>query len=170
MSFLANLFKWSPEPISTNPMKPEPAPTVPPEAPTSPIVETFDWTTAKGVYHAVRVLCDDAGLSLAEKNIICACVFQESRFSNNAIGRNKDASGHVTSTDFGLCQINDYFHIGQGKDFPSVQYVLDNPEVMVKWMIQMYKIGKLSLWSSYSTGAYKQWLNADSPMFLLSKV
>lgn len=148
----------------------------PPAPPASPApsqgflsVPTFLWDTQANARHSVRVICDNMGLSLvksilvngilyAPKDIICACIMQESRFNNNAIGRNKNSAGVVTSTDWGICQINDWFHIGAGKDFPSIEYVLANPDKAVEFMCRMYAAGQLKLWVSYSSGAYKQWL------------
>lgn len=116
------------------------------------------WDTAINSRHSIRVICDEEGLSVADKNIITACIQQESQFNNAAINNNKNAAGEITSSDWGICQINDYFQMGKGKPFPSVQYVIDNPEKAVRWMVGMMKAGKLNLWSSYSTGAYKKWL------------
>lgn len=151
--------------------------TVPPveplEEPTSPVVKSNpdilnpDWSTQKNAYHNVRVLCDFAGLTFAEKNLICACIYQESRFKINALNNNKNAAGKILSTDIGICQINDFYHIGKGKDFPSVEYVLDNPRACVEYMIRCYEHGQLKMWVSFSSGAYKQWLSPSSPMWLL---
>jgi hypothetical protein len=123
--------------------------------------------TQKHAYHSVRVLCDEAGLSVDEKNLICACIYQESQFLNCAKGQNRNKQGQVTSTDYGICQINDYWNIGKGKPFPSVQYVVDNPQKCVEWMIKMYQQGLLKLWCSYTGGGYKQWLKTNSPMWRL---
>lgn len=133
-----------------------------------PVVQTLQWDTPKQAYHATRVTCDEMGLSVGEKNIICACIYQESQFNNEAVGRNRNSKGEVTSTDWGLVQINDYFNIGTGKPFPTVKYVLDNPEACVRWMIAQYRAGHLYLWSSYKFGAYKKWLEPNSPMWGLS--
>jgi hypothetical protein len=125
-----------------------------------PVAEVLKWDTRANASHSVRVLCDNSGLNLNEKNLIWACIHQESNFLTNPIpNKNKDPkTGVVWSTDYGIVQVNDNFHIGKGKDFPSVQYVLDNPEKCVQWMINMYKIGRLSMWSSYTSGAYKKFL------------
>jgi hypothetical protein len=121
------------------------------------IGEPYKWDTTANSRHSVRVICDEMGLTLAEKNLICACIQQESNFNNKAIGRNmKD--GKVLSTDWGIVQINDYWHVGPGKKWSSVQQILDNPDKAVKWMIQMYKQGLLKLWVSYTSGAYKKYL------------
>jgi hypothetical protein len=81
---------------------------------------------------------------------------------------NLNADGSLSSTDWGLCQINDYFHIGTGKDFPTVDYVLQNPKEVVEWMIEMYQSGDLAQWDSFKSGAYRQWLLPTSPMWKLS--
>lgn len=125
---------------------------------------TLLWDTPQHAFHSVRVICDEMRLSYDEKNLICACIYQESEFKNWAIGRNG------TSTDWGLTQINDYWHIGKNKTFPSIEYVVNNPEACVCWMIKMYKAGQLKLWVSYSSGAYKKWLSTDSKMWKLKKV
>ena len=122
------------------------------------------WDTPKQAYHSVRVICDEMGLVLIEKNTLCACIYQESRFLNTAVGKNKN------STDWGIVQVNDTkgWHIGTGLQFPSVQYVLENPEKCVRWMIRTYKsTGTLTPWASYTSGAYKQWLLPASPMWKL---
>lgn len=140
-------------------------------APKQPVAETLDWSTPQGAYHATRVICDELGLTLEQKNIVCACIYQESQFSNKAVGRNKDPeTGKVWSTDWGIFQVNDHkgWHIGKGLRFSSVQDVLDHPEKAARWMIGVMKTtGKLQPWASYTTGAYKKWLSPASPMWLL---
>lgn len=148
---------------------PAPAPTPVPVVPPAP--PALIWDTQKDAWHSVRVLCDEMGLTYAQKNIVCACIFQESRFRvNPKPNENIDPkTGQVWSTDYGIVQVNDHFHIGPGKDFPSVEYVIANPEKCVRWMISVMKeTGKLQPWSSYSTGAYLEWLPATSPMWALA--
>lgn len=131
----------------------------------TPEVLLFD--TPQNAYHSVRVLCDNAGLTVTEKNLICACIYQESAFKNTARCENKNKQGIVTSVDNGLCQVNSYYHTGVGKEFPSTDYVIAHPEEAVKWMINMYQSGLLKLWVSYSSGAYLKWLKPTSPMWKL---
>jgi hypothetical protein len=58
----------------------------------------------------------------------------------------------VSSTDYGICQVNDYFHIGTNKDFSSAQYVLDNPEADIRFMCNYYQThGNLNAWCSAIT-------------------
>jgi hypothetical protein len=135
-----------------------PEPIKPPSQPT-----TYFWDTKDNARHSVRVICDETGLPLNDKNILTACVQVESDFDPNAIHHNRDIDGKITSTDYGIAQINDFFHIGPGKDFPSVQFVLENPEACIRWMAKMWKAGKQSLWTSFSTGAYKQYLKVANP-------
>ncbi len=164
-----------PKPTPPEEEKPIPAPspvftpevnTAPPSPSPDPKTVLRPWGTQKDNYHNVRVLCDRANLTSSEKNLICACVYQESTFKLNARYDNKK-DGKTWSSDHGIVQINDYWNIGPGKPFPSIQYVYDNPEACVKWMIKMYKAGKLGLWSSYKLGHYKQWLTPTSPMWKL---
>lgn len=116
------------------------------------------WDTPKNAWHAVRVLCDDEGLTLQQKDLICAVIYGESGFLNTARNDNKNNAGVITSVDYGICQINSRYHIGMHLDFPSVQYVLDNPDIAVRFMISMYKAGKIGLWCAYQNGSYRNFL------------
>lgn len=160
----------------TDPIEAPVRPVAPPLAidPTAPMLidpdsVIYPYDTPSHAYHNVRVLCDKANLTVNEKNLICACIFQESRFNNDAKNLNKNNTGTVTSTDWGICQINDYYHIApHGSPFSSVAYVLENPGAVAAWMISMYQKGELKQWVSYSSGAYKKWLAASSPMWELA--
>lgn len=138
-----------------------------PVAPVLPVQEAVEaisaphtllWDTPENVRHSVRVMCDESGLSVSDKNTLCACVEVESNFNTQAVHVNKDANGKTLSTDYGIVQINDFYHIGPGKDFPSADYVLSHPEECVAYMIKMMKAGKLDLWVSFSSGLYKKYL------------
>lgn len=155
--------------VNITPM-PIPAPTVP-----NPDALPIYFDTPQHAYHAVRVLCDLAGLTLNEKNLICSCIYVESEFLNyKAPGvptkhENLNKDGSLSSTDWGIVQVNDYFHISPtGQPFASVEAVLEDPESCVKWMIQMYLAGRLSMWDSYLSGEYKQYLVPTSPMWELA--
>jgi hypothetical protein len=137
------------------PDQPEPAPALKPVTPDAPAYAWHDYLSSK---HSVRVICDEEGLTVAEKNLICACIQQESNFDNDAKCFNKDANGKVLSVDVGIVQVNSYYHCGPGKDFPSTEYVIANPEKAVRWMIHMYRHGLLKQWVSFSSGAYKKYL------------
>lgn len=130
-----------------------PTPAVAPVAASKLRFDTYD-----NSLHSVRVICDEMGLNWNEKALICAVIYQESRFDNKAKCFNKNKAGVITSTDHGICQINDHYHVGKGKKWPSVKQIMDNPDLCVRWMITLYKQRNLKLWVGYSSGAYKKWL------------
>jgi hypothetical protein len=148
--------------------------TVPSTVPESDTGDKLSYDNPKHAFHAARVICDELGLTVDQKNVLCACIYQESRFMNRradgspVINQNRDSYGNVWSTDYGIGQVNDYYHCSPGKTFPSVQYVMDNPEAVIRWMAGIMKrTGKLQPWSSYTSGAYRQWLSTTSPMWSL---
>jgi hypothetical protein len=119
------------------------------------------WDTPSNARHSVRVICDEEGLTVSEKNLICAVVMAESGFKNQAKCLNKNKEGVVTSTDWGVAQINDFYHIGKGLTFPSIQYVLEHPDKVIRWMIKMYRLGHLDWWIAYKNGSYKKYLSQE---------
>lgn len=162
----------APNPVPVPIAEEEGTPPPPPPAP------DYLFDTPQNTRHSIRVLCDEEGLALARtfnvdgrfylpKDVLCACIEQESQFRNlRADGtpmrrRNYAKDGKtLLSTDWGLCQVNDTrgWHIGPGLAFPSVAYVVENPEKVVRWMIHMMKAGKLNLWVSYTSGDFKKYL------------
>ena len=118
------------------------------------------WDTPEHIRRNVRVMCDEAGLSLATKNVICAIIKQESNWNPKAYN-NKNFNG---TADHGLLQINDHkgYHIGEGLYFASVDEVYNDPEKSVRFVIQMAKVGRLNLWSSYKFGHYKKHLLSEA--------
>jgi hypothetical protein len=124
----------------------------------------MNFDTPQEAYHSVRVMCDNAGLTVKMKNDICATIYQESGFKKNAIGK-PNANG---SRDWGICQHNDNpanGWIGKGCLFSSTQECLDNPERAVKSMIQCFKDGHANWWMGYAVRA--KWLLPNSPMWKL---
>lgn len=125
--------------------------------PTPPAPLKFD--TVQNSQICVRLLCIKEALTPAQQAELYAVIEAESGFKNDLIHPNRDAkTGELLSTDYGICQVNDFYHIGTGKDFPTVAFVIDNPEAVVTWMIEMYKAGKIDLWSAYQNGSYKKYL------------
>lgn len=124
-------------------------------------MEELKWDTKENARHSARVIMDEYKLRWAEKDLLCACIEQESGFNPKARGKpNRDGT-----SDFGLCQYNNGknkagvpYWIGPGADFADVEEVLNDPEKNVRIMVREYKKGNLKWWSSYSTGAYKKWL------------
>lgn len=123
--------------------------------------EKYLWDNPENVRHSCRVIMDEYGLKWAEKDLLCACIQQESGFNPKAKGKlNKNGT-----QDFGLCQYNNGkngqgipYWIGQGADFKDVDEVLNSPEKNVRIMIREYRKGNLKWWSSYSTGAYLKYM------------
>ena len=149
--------------------RPEIPPTTPPVPPTTPVdgptptnpdILLPDWSIVVAAHHNCRVIADLVGLTYAQKEVLVACIFIESGFDINAIhinyAYNSEGVRYVSSTDYSLVQVNDYWHIGAGKDFPSVEYVIVHPQEQVEWMANYYKAnGNLNLWDSYLNGSYK---------------
>ena len=160
MLVILGILAAKPTVVSVEQSKPVDVP-IPPVEPVPPTQTNIEgqWNTPELARHSLRVICDEMGLTFDEKELITACIYQESRFNNNAKGYNKDHTGQIVSTDWGIVQVNDFYHIGKGKYWSSVDQVLNNPDKAVKWMISLYKQGKLNLWVSYTSGAYKQWLH-----------
>lgn len=139
---------------------------VPPVTP-KPTQPMYLFDTYQNSRHSVRVICNEEDLALKDKEIICACIEQESHFTNYKSDgipldqKNLDPkTGKLLSTDWGICQINDTpkWHIGPGLAFPSVEYVMNNPDKVVRFMVHMMRDGKLKLWVSYSSGAYLKYM------------
>lgn len=129
-----------------------------------PINTPYLWDTPEHARHSVRVMCDNAGLSVSDKNILCAVLGAESGWMNYrpdgtpVTNKNLREDGTLSSTDWGLCQINDKYHIGPKSTFPSVEYVMARPDRVVAWMIKMYKQGHINWWCAFTNGSYKKYL------------
>lgn len=126
----------------------------PPIVVVPPPVPELLWDTPTNVRHSIRVMCDDAGLSVGSKNIICATIQAESEFNTKAVGK-PNSNG---TRDWGICQINDRLWIGPGKVFASTDQVLNEPELSVKFMINQYKRGNIRWWMAFVNGSYKKFL------------
>lgn len=136
--------------------------------PISQPTTTLLFDTPAHAYHSTRVICDEMGLTYEQKNEICATIYGESEFNNKAVCRNRKADGTISSSDWGICQWNDYWHCGEGKTFPSAEYVVANPEIAVRTMVKFYKRGQIDLWVAHKTGRYLQFLKPTSPMWTLA--
>lgn len=168
------------EPIAPPvPPQPAPEPTKPVE-PTKPAPQPSyndilhsstlfpEWDTVEKARHNVRAICDKKGMTLKDKNDLCATVGAESGWQSYylsgpqkgkpVIRQNRSLTGKVWSVDYGIAQINDWYHIGKGKDFPSSQYVLDHPTECIEWMCDMWKAGNKDWWIAHKNGSYKSFL------------
>ncbi len=114
----------------------------------------YKWDTPKDACHSVRVICDEEGLSVVAKNLIASVINCESGFNIKARNENKDKNGNTLSVDYGICQYNSYWYIGEGKPIASVDEALNNPEKCVRLMISQYKKGLLRDWVCYLANKY----------------
>ncbi len=147
----------APSDILPSDTTPNPESQVPIDGP-KPAVSDYKWGTRAEIIHSIRVLCDEYGLSWAEKAEICATIEAESNFNTKAKLENKVSNGKVWSTDWGLCQINDHYHVGRGKAFASVEEILEYPERSVRFMLTCFEQGKIDLWVAHKNGSYKKFL------------
>lgn len=128
-------------------------PTVQPPAPVVPPPPKYDWSTPEAARHSVRVICDEEGLTVAQKNLLCATVQCESGFKTNLVHPNIK-NGITYSTDYGICQWNDYYH---GKEI-TPEEAINNPEKAVRLMCQYWKRGQSTQWVCFSAGLYKKYM------------
>ncbi len=133
----------------TLPMNQEPPKFIPLRATT-----TYLWDTPLDARHSVRLICDEEGLTVEQKNTLCATVGGESGWKPGAIGKpNTDGT-----RDYGICQINTRYWIGPGKLFPTTDYVLTHPEQCIRWMCKQWKMGYRNWWIAYKNNSYKAYL------------
>lgn len=120
--------------------------------------EILLWDTPNNVRHSVRVICDQEGLTTSQKNTLCATIQCESAgFNTKAVHPNyviKKGVKTLTSTDYGLCQWNDFYH---GREI-SPDEALNNPEKAVRLMCKYWKAGQQKQWVCYSANMYKKYL------------
>lgn len=118
------------------------------------LMEKYDWSTQEKARHSVRVICDEEGLSVKDKNDLCGTVGGESGWNPRAIGKpNKNGS-----RDYGIVQLNDHFWIGEGKLYPNIEAVYNDPEGCIRWMCKQWKAGNKNWWYAYKNGSYRNYL------------
>ena len=160
--FLKDFFKNTPqeadidklEPILVTKQPPEAKVAVPPYVPPTVPEPKYKWDFPSNVRHSVRLIADEEGLTVEQKNTLCATVGAESGWKPSAKGK-PNSNGTI---DWGICQINDNLWIGEGKPFPSTDYVLSHPEECIRWMCGWWKKGKRNWWIAYKNGSYKKYL------------
>lgn len=146
----------------TAPQAPQPpVPAVPaPVAPTEPLKKAYDWSTPEAARHSLRVICDEEGLTVQQKDDMSRTVNCESGYKSivhpNIVTKHlPDGTTHTytASTDYGICMWNDFYH---GAEI-SPDTALHNPEAAVRLMCQYVKSGRISQWVCYSEGLYKNY-------------
>lgn len=145
----------------------EPSPALQPVSTPTPVTEpprpqiqpsnTLLWDTPANARHSLRVICDEEGLTLEQKNTLCATVTVESGFHIHATHPNYAFHGGVKqlmSTDWGICQWNDWYH---SKEI-TPEEAMNNPEKAVRLMCAYWKRGQRNQWVAYSSGLFKHYL------------
>ncbi len=140
-------------PTATIAPTPDNSPTAPQEP---PLAQKYDWSTPEEARHSLRVICDEEGLTIAQKNLMSQVVHCESGYLTNATHPNLDAKGQLASTDFGICQWNDWWHWIKKREISPTE-AMHNPEKAVRLMCQYVKAGQIKQWVCYSSGLYKKY-------------
>lgn len=110
------------------------------------------WDTPENARHSVRVICDEEGLTVEQKNLMSQVVHCESGYKTDITHPNL-LDGKQVSCDYGICQWNDYYH---GKEITPDE-AIHNPEKAVRLMCQYVKEGKINQWVCYSSGLYEKY-------------
>src|SRR3990167_8590769 len=76
-------------------------------------------------------------------------VFGRLLFPFYAKNQKKEKNGKILSTDWGICQMNDYWYIGKNRPIATIREAIENPEKCVRIMIKRYKEGGLRDWVCY---------------------
>lgn len=130
---------------------PVPVP-LPPEPPAPLPAPKYNWSTPELARHSLRIICDEEGLTVEQKNLMSQVVHCESGYHPNAKHPNL-LSGKVVSTDFGICQWNDYYH---SKEI-SPSDAQHDPEKAVRLMCRYVRQGRITQWVCYSSGLYRKY-------------
>lgn len=163
---LLNFFIKNPMPM---PIKPTPI------QPPVPIPAAYLWDTVDEVKHSIRIICDEEGLNLEQKNTMYATIGGESEYILDAVCLNLSNGESVStryaqivnerqillqkgitilSIDYGLCQWNGYYH---GKEITPSESVND-PEKAVRLMCGYWLRGQRNQWIAYKSGRYLKFM------------
>ena len=81
--------------------------------------------------------------------MLVAVIKAESGMNPNAVTRNKNGT-----TDFGLCQFNDYWY----RDLITPSVALHDPQAAVDLMCTMWRQGRQSDWIAYRNKSYLKFM------------
>lgn len=133
-----------------------------PTSETTPVAEIpkpetlkYDWSTQEKARYSVRMICDEEGLSVKDKNDLCATVGAESGWKP----RQRSLKANFDGTyDHGIIQLNEKYWIGEGKLYPNIEAVYNDPEGCIRWMCRNWKRNK-NWWYAYKNGSYLRYMN-----------
>lgn len=112
----------------------------------------YDWSTPEAARHSLRLICDEEGLTPAQKNLMSQVVNCESGFHTKAVHPNL-YDGKLASTDRGICQWNDKYHSSE----ITSDEAFNNPEKCVRLMCTYVKRGQIKDWVCYTSGLYQKY-------------
>lgn len=118
-----------------------------------PTMNIYLWNTPENSRHSLRMICDEEGLTVEQKNLMSQVVHCESGYKTTITHPNLNGAGKQMSEDFGICQWNDFYH---GKEISPDDAVHD-PEKAIRLMCKYVKAGRISQWVCYSSGLYKNY-------------
>ena len=92
-------------------------------------------------------VCEEEGLPDWMKRELLGTIAGESKYNVFCINRNRDARGNVSTTDFGISQLNDFFYLRAHN--MTGDEALNNPEKCVRIMCQAFKAGRAKDWIAW---------------------
>lgn len=117
------------------------------EATPIPVTPKYLWDTPEQARHSFRVICDESGLSVDDKNLLSQVLNCESGFKAKTVHPNSDKRKTV---DNGIAQFNDFWY----NSVISPEDALNNPEKACRVFISEFKQGNLKNWVCYSSKLY----------------
>lgn len=137
-------------------------PTSTPTAPRAILTPTapYDWSTPEAARHSLRVICDEEGLTLDQKNNMSRTIHCESGYVQHVVMYNTESGpvrrekyepakhGKIYSIDTGIAQWNDVYH-GNEISKHDAEY---DPEKAIRLMCKYVKSGQLKQWVCWSSG------------------
>ena len=111
-----------------------------------------------------RQFAKTIGFTPQQEEDLVATIWGESGFNPYCIHKNI-VNGKVSSTDFSIAQINDWFHVIKYHDFSSVGYITSHPEECLQWMAKTFQ-NTPDVWDAHKNGGYKHYLNNFNPYSL----
>jgi len=113
------------------------------------LVSPLKWDNRQECIESFYKICKEEGVNADDTELLRKVINCESGFNPKAKLVNKNGT-----TDWGICQYNDYWYIGEGKPIASVDEAVNNPEKCIRVMIQQFRAGRLKDWVCYSAGKY----------------